>query len=534
MHYITNPVLKGFNPDPSILRVGDDYYIATSTFEWFPGVQIHHSRDLVHWRLVTRPLNRVSQLNMAGDVNSGGIWAPCLSYDDRQKLFYLIYTDVKTKGPSLFRDTHNYLVTASAILGEWSDPVYLNSSGFDPSLFHDDDGRKWLVNMVCEYRKGRNRFGGILLQEYSPEEKRLVGPITNIFNGTGLGKTEGPHLYKWHGYYYLLTAEGGTGFGHAVTIARSSRIEGPYEVDPANPVLTSATDPTLMIQRAGHGDIVETQNGELYMAHLCGRPVPNRGRCVLGRETSIQKLVWSEDQWPRLASGGNKPQVEVEGPNLPLHPWESEPARDDFDSPRLNIHFQTLRVPLDEDALSLTERQGYLRLKGGESLASRFKQSLAARRQQAFCYTATTCVEFEPETFQQMAGLICIYDVETFYYLRISRDETLGKSLGIITAQNNLFDQPLDREVGIDGWQRCYLRVTVDYDRLQFYYSADGVFWNPIGPVFDATTLSDECCAEGQSKFTGAFVGLCCQDLSGRRKPADFDFFEYLEREFEE
>ena len=526
MDQIKNPILRGFNPDPSIIRVGDDYYIATSTFEWFPGVQIHHSKDLIHWKLVARPLNRVSQLDLKGSLNSGGIWAPCLTYD--QGIFYLVYTDVKNKG-TIFKDTHNYLVTTTEITGEWSDPIYLNSSGFDPSLFHGDDGRKWLVNVLSDFRKGRNRFGGIILQEYSPEQKRLVGPVVNIFQGTGLGKTEGSHLYKWHGYYYLLTAEGGTGLGHAVTMARSPQLTGPYEVDPENPILTTGDDPSYPLQRAGHGDIVQTQNGEWYMVHLCGRPLPGKGRCVLGRETSIQKMVWTDDLWIRLANGGRKPQLEVGAPNLPEHPWKVEPFREDFDSTKLNINFQTLRVPLGPDSLSLSERKGYLRLKGRESLGSKYIQSLVARRQQAFSYTASTCVEFEPETFQQMAGLVCLYDTQNFYYLYISRDESLGKCLGIFTCQNNSFDQPLKSEVSIEGWERCYLRVNVDYERLQFAYSSDGHHWTDLGPVLDASTLSDEFCQEGQ--YTGAFVGLCCQDLSGRRKPADFDFFEYRERE---
>ena len=162
---ITNPILPGFNPDPSIVRVGDDYYIATSTFEWYPGVQIHHSKDLKNWRLVSRPLNRAGLLDMRGNPDSGGIWAPCLSYSDG--LYWLIYTDVKRLDGN-FKDAHNYLTTCETIDGEWSDPVYMNSSGFDPSLFHDDDGRKWFVNMVWDHRHLHNRFGGIYLQEYSP------------------------------------------------------------------------------------------------------------------------------------------------------------------------------------------------------------------------------------------------------------------------------------------------------------------------------------------------------------------------------
>jgi xylan 1,4-beta-xylosidase len=521
---IINPILPGFNPDPSILRVGDDYYIATSTFEWFPGVQIHHSRDLINWRLLTHPLNRLSQLDLCGVPSSGGIWAPCLSYDG--KLFYLIFTNVKARG--IVKDTHNYLVTTDDILGEWSDPIYLNSTGYDPSLFHDDDGRKWLVNMVWDHRKGHNPFSGIMLQEYSPTERHLIGPEFKIFSGTGLGRTEGPHLYKVNGYYYLLTAEGGTELKHAVTLARSKSLFGPYEVHPHNPVLTSWPDPTLPLQKAGHGDLVETKKGEWYMVHLCGRPIPTLGRCPLGRETAVQKVVWSDDHWLYLASGGNRPALEVSAPNLPEQPWKREPTKDDFDSCNLSPHFQTLRIPFRKENFSLIERPGFLRIKGRESLSSKHNQSLIARRQQAFCYTASTCVEFEPDTFKQMAGLICFYDTQNWYYLRISRDENLGKCLGIVSCDNNAFDEPLSAEAVIEGWSRCYLQVRVDYDKLQFYYSRDGKTWTTLGPILDASKLSDEYCQEGT--FTGAMVGLCCQDLTGRSKAADFDFFEYLER----
>ncbi|HOJ76985.1 MAG TPA: glycoside hydrolase family 43 protein [Bacillota bacterium] len=526
MKYITNPILPGFNPDPSILRVGDDYYIATSTFEWFPGVQIHHSRDLIHWQLIARPLNRISQLDMRGNPCSGGIWAPCLSYDNG--VFYLIYTDVKHFDGTV-ADCHNYLVTATEITGEWSEPVYLNSSGFDPSLFHDDDGRKWLLNMVWDFRKGRNRFGGILLQEYSVEEKKLIGPVYNIFKGTKFGLTEAPHLYKHKGYYYLMTAEGGTFWEHAVTMARSQTLIGPYEVDPENPVLTSRYDCTLELQRAGHASLVETQNGEWYLVHLCGRPMPSKGFCVLGRETAIQKVVWTDDGWLRLAEGGNKPFVKVPAPDLSECPWPQLPERDDFDSEELNIHFQTLRIPLGEDVLSLKERPGYLRLKGRESLHSRYVQSLVARRQQSFVYTATTCVEFNPESFQQMAGLVCIYNSANYYYLCVTHEEGIGKCLKIIICDNNTRDEGLEKPIKLNDGP-CYLRVVVNYDKLQFYYSIDGVNWTAVGDYYDASKLSDEYLhyirMEG---FTGAFVGLCCQDLSGRRKHADFDFFEYYE-----
>ena len=232
---IRNPVLPGFNPDPSFLRVGEDYYLATSTFEWYPGVQIHHSRDLVNWRLVARPLDRAGLLDMRGNPDSGGVWAPCLSHDGER--FWLVYSDVK-RLDGAFKDAHNYITACETVDGEWCDPWYVNSSGFDPSLFHDDDGRKWVVNMLWNHRgpgSGRNpthdRFDGIVLQEWSPEEG-LTGPVHNIWPGTDRGLTEAPHLFKRNGYYYLTTAEGGTGYDHAVSMARARRIEGPYEDHP--------------------------------------------------------------------------------------------------------------------------------------------------------------------------------------------------------------------------------------------------------------------------------------------------------------
>lgn len=526
---IKNPILMGFNPDPSILRVGDDYYIATSTFEWFPGVMIYHSCDLANWELVARPLERTSQLCMAGNPSSGGIWAPCLSYD--KGVFYLIYTDVKVKN-GIFKDTHNYLVTAQDIRGEWSEPVYLNSSGFDPSLFHDDDGKKYLVNMMWDFRPWKNAFAGILLQEYSPEEKRLTGPVKNIFKGTDIGLTEGPHLYKHGGYYYLMTAEGGTVWKHAVTVARAESIEGPYEVGPDNPVLTSYGDAALLLQKAGHASLVDTPEGEWYLAHLCARPMPRRGKCVLGRETAIQKVVWTEDGWLRLANGGEKPKAKVTGIDAQAEQRQRILQFDDFDSETLDMHFQTLRVPLGEETLSLRERKGYLTLKGRESLSSHFIQSLVARRQQAFCYTASTKMDFSPASFQQMAGLICIYDTQNFFYLHITHDGDKGKCLNILVCDDGDFNYPAGEPIILEEQKEIYLKAEVSFDQLQFSYSQDSQNWQKIGGVLDVSILSDDYPeTKNQGKFTGAFVGLCCQDLSGRKQPAYFDYFEYIEKD---
>jgi xylan 1,4-beta-xylosidase len=536
---ICNPILPGFNPDPSIVRLGADYYIATSTFEWYPGVQIHHSRDLVHWRLLTRPLGRASQLNLLGDPDSCGIWAPCLTHADG--LFWLIYTDVKRYGRTTvggasgasLRDFHNYLVTSPRIDGDWSDPVHLNSSGFDPSLFHDDDGRKYLVNMLWDHRPGNTRFAGIILQEYSVNERKLVGQRETIFAGTPLGFTEAPHLYRRNGWYYLLTAEGGTGWGHAVTMARSRKLTGPYELHPDLYLLSSRHRPDVELQRAGHADLVETPNGETYLVYLCGRPLRNRGRCTLGRETAIQKMVWGNDDWLRTLDGQGIPTIETPAPSLPAHPFPAKPVREDFNAPQLPIDFQWLRTPWPEEIFNLTARPGFLRLVGRETMGSLFRQSLVARRQQSHCYTATTVVEFEPEHFQQMAGLVCYYNSTKFHYLHLSHDETVGKHLRVMSCvpdstQPDVFTPPIAIPVG----KSVHLRAEVDCERLHFAYRVEGADeeWCWLPQQFDASILSDEATAPGLANFTGAFVGMACQDLAGTSRSADFDFFEYRER----
>lgn len=526
MNMITNPILTGFNPDPSICRVGDDFYIATSTFDWFPGVQIHHSRDLVHWHLLTRPLTRVSQLNMKGNPDSCGVWAPNLTYKDG--MFYLVYTDVK-RFDGRWKDTHNYLVTATEIDGEWSDPIYLNSSGFDPSLFHDEDGRAWVPNLLVDHRKGKF-FGGIVLQEYSYRERRLIGEVYYIFPGTGLGVTEGPVLFKRNGWYYLITAEGGTEYNHAVTLARSRQITGPYEVHPTNPVLTSAHNPDLYLQKAGHGSVVSTPDGRWYLTHLAGRPLTTRGRCTLGRETCLQEVVWHEDGWLYLKSGGNEPQVQIEAPDLPVCRWEALPERCDFEDETMPIDFQSLRVPMDETWVSLRKRSGFLSIKGRESLCSTHHQSMIARRQQDFNFTATTRLEFQPDTFQQMAGQTYYYNTRHFYYLFMSWEESLNSYvLNIFVNDDNRWSEPLPEYVRLEKGE-VWLRATVQREKLNFSYSIDGDTWQEIGGTLDASIISDDYVCnkfEYKAAFTGAFIGMCCQDVSGRGKWAYFDSFEY-------
>jgi xylan 1,4-beta-xylosidase len=496
---IQNPVLRGFYPDPSICRVGDDYYIANSTFEWFPGVALSHSRDLVHWEQIGYALTRSSQLDMRGDPNSGGIWAPCLTHADG--LFWLIYTDVRGwTGP--YKDVRNYLVTSPSIDGPWSEPAYLNGVGFDPSLFHDDDGRKWYVQMTWDHRPGKNQFHGIVVQEYDVKAKKLVGPSTRIFGGTALGKVEGPHLLKRNGWYYLTSAEGGTFVDHAETVARSKNVTGPYEEMPGNPLISAAGDPANQLHSSGHGCLVETPAGEWYLAHLCRRPIVN-GRSVLGRETAIQKIVWDADGWPRLAHGGVLPAIEVPDPGLGSQPFPETPARDDFDATKLAPQWQSLRLPLDEAHYSLTERPGHLRLKGRESIISEIDQTVVARRQRAF------------------------HIPDNFYYMFVTSTEDAGLAIGLMGADRGEIGYPIEKLVDVSSPDRVYLRVEIDLARLRFYHSNDGKEWVPIGDELDASILSDEYGAPWA--FTGNFVGMACQDLTGSGKSADFDWFEYRE-----
>lgn len=534
---IRNPIIPGFNPDPSICRVGDDYYIATSTFEWFPGVQIHHSRDLANWRLVGRPLVRASQLDMRGDPDSCGVWAPDISHDGER--FWLIYTDVKRYGRTTMggasgaslRDFHNYLVTCDTVDGDWSDPVHLNSSGFDPGLFHDDDGRKYLVNQLWDHRPGRNRFAGIVLQEYSPEEQRLIGERTNIFPGTALGLTEAPHLYKRNGFYYLIVAEGGTGWNHAVTMARSRDLRGPYELHPDTYILSSRTRPDAPLQRAGHADLVETPDGRTFMAYLCGRPLPNRGRCVLGRETAIQPMHWGEDGWLYTEDRSGMPMLEAPALDVSPSPPRETAARYDFDGAELPLDLQWLRTPEPDRIFSLTARAGHLRLFGRETIGSLFTQALIARRQQDFCYSASCAMEFAPVHFQQAAGLVAYYNSAKFHYLHVSHDD-VGRHIRVMSTlpdspQADAFTAPIAIPEG-----RIELRVEVDYERLRFAFRVEGRDWTWLPEQFDASILSDEATQPGLPNFTGAFVGMACQDMSGTGLPADFDWFDYRERAY--
>ncbi|MER2494390.1 glycoside hydrolase family 43 protein [Catenovulum sediminis] len=551
MKQIKNPILTGFNPDPSIIRVKDDYYIVTSTFEWFPGCQIHHSKNLIDWQLISRPLNRVSQLDMRGNPDSCGVWAPCLSYKDG--VFYLLYSNVRSFYGN-WKDTPNYLVTATDIKGPWSDPVFVNASGFDASLFHDDDGRTYCINMLVDHRQGKF-FGGIVLQEYCLKRKQLVGQPHHIFSGSQHGCTEGPHIYKRNGYYYLLTAEGGTGYEHCVTLARSKNILGPYDLHPDNPILTAKKEANAYLQKTGHADLVETPEGEWYMVFLASRPLTPRGRCILGRETAIEKMQWHADNWLYLANGNQLASIQVEAPAGATQSAGASNNSDvmcHFDKPELDIQFQSLRVPITDDWANTTDNPGYLRLYGRESLSSCFEQSLLGRRIQAHKSEAQTCIEFSPDHFQQMAGLACYYNTFHYFYLHIHGGDFAENTANKTTKSsvNNTAHSKKEKWLSLlvcdkhQTYQACqpvdlssagkvFLKAEFYGADLQFYYATLDGQWLKIGPVLDGSILSDDYVVQSdygyQPCFTGAFYALACQDLSGQKQHADFSYFKYTE-----
>lgn len=536
---ISNPVLTGFHADPSMIRVGDTYYIANSTFEWFPGVRLHESKDLVHWNTLPSPLSRVSQLDMKGNPSSGGIWAPDLSYADGR--FWLIYTDVKVVNGA-FKDCVNYLVTADDIRGPWSAPIRINGVGFDSSLFHDDDGRKYLVQQTWDFREYHHSFNGITLTEFDVDAMRLKPETARtIWDGTAVKVVEGPHLYRKDGWYYLFAAEGGTQYEHQESVARSRTLDDhSFEVMPDGPFIGNYDTPDFYLQKQGHGALVDTPSGEWYYASLCGRPWRHaiepshgvRGWCTLGRETSIQKVEWDEDGWPRVV-GGRAGQRYVDAPKDAIE-TAAPPSRDEhdeFESDMLGVNWNTVRVPFTE-AMGRVGG-GKLTLRGQGSLCNAFEQSMVARRWQAFDFDAETKVRFDPNNYMQMAGLTNYYDDLCWSWAFVTWDE--GRGTRVIEVAQNDFNQYTSFlkdnaiEVPRDA-EAVWLRTKVRTEYYSYEYSFDGEHFTEIPVRLDAKILSDDYVVQRYGGFfTGAFVGLACVDLSGYGLTAEFDYFDYKE-----
>lgn len=538
---IRNPILPGFHSDPCICRNGGDYYIACSSFEWFPGVPVYHSRDLKHWELYTHILTDDNKVMLTGLPSSKGIWAPCLSWCDADGLFYLVYGIMHSMNARYF-DVDNYVITAPDIRGPWSEPVYLHSAGFDASMFHDADGRKWLVSLEWETRDSYSKPGGICMAEYDPTSQSLVGYPKRIWHGaTDRGCLEAPHLYRHGDYYYIMCAEGGTGYYHSVTMGRSKNIWGPYEADPAGPILTSNTlerdersdvdhlkphyyAPEASLQKVGHGSITETETGETYLAYHCSRPFVPELCCTLGREAAIERMEWTEDGWLRRQGGGKVPGLFTAESALPDYPVPPIPEFDDFDQDSLGIQYYAPRMD-PRRFTDLTSRPGWLRMRGQESGSSLHQVSLLARVLTSIHSVISTRMEFTPECYQHSAGLILFYDNMNYAYLRKYHSETLGGSaISIIRVENGCKRDWPGTRIPVGDEILCF-RLIIDGRHAQFQWAPDGAPYQNIGPAFETAKFSDEYCKYGE--FTGTMVGITCADRMYHRKYADFDYFCY-------
>ncbi|WP_397386822.1 glycoside hydrolase family 43 protein [Paenibacillus sp. MMS20-IR301] len=403
MQYYENPVIPGFHPDPSVCRVGSDYYLVTSSFQYFPGVPVFHSRDLVNWQQIGHCLTRKSQLDLGGCASSMGIFAPTLRF--HQGRFYMITTNTHS-----FR---NFYVWSEAPEGPWSEPVWLDWPGIDPSLFFDEDNRVYLTGNGG-FRGDEPR--GIYQAELDIETGKLLTERRFIWSGTGGKAPEAPHLYRIQGMYYLLIAEGGTEYGHMVTVARSASPYGPFQSCPSNPILThrSLEHP---IQATGHADLVQHEDGSWWAVFLGIRPAPvpfGGQHHYLGRETFLSPVTWSEDGWPVIGDQGTAGErMELRS----LRPGKRRPwnGLESFDSRGLPPEWSFLRNPA-EGSWSLEARPGWLSLTGlAATLDDVSSPAFAGRRQQHFNCRVSAFLSFDPQQEGEEAGLT-VYMNERYHY----------------------------------------------------------------------------------------------------------------------
>ncbi|MBG0818217.1 glycoside hydrolase family 43 protein [Planomonospora sp. ID82291] len=501
MRTFTNPVIPGFHPDPSVCRVGDDYYLVTSSFEWYPGVPVFHSRDLVNWRRLGHVLDRPSQLPLDGIRPSGGIYAPTIRH--RDGVFYVITT--------LVDGLENLVVTATDPAGPWSEPYLLDLPGaFDPSLFFDDDGSAWVT---ANRPVGDDGRGEVFLRGLDPATMSLTGPEHVLWTGALRDAVwpEASHLYKVDGRYYLMIAEGGTDLDHAVTVARSDRVTGPYRGNPRNPILTHRDlGRDHPITGTGHADLVRTPDGDWWMVLLAMRPYGGY-HYNLGRETFLTPVRW-EDGWPLVS------RVEPYGPApaLPEHRWPAEPACDHFDAPRLAPCWNHLRTPR-EPYWSLTERPGHLRLRvRPQTLCERGNPSLVARRQQHRDFAVHAALDFTPGA-GECAGLVLVQNDD--FHIRYVRTE---RGLEVVRREGG--KEEVTARAAVPGG-RILLGIEARGQEYRMRCATAPGEWLPVGDAVDGRLLSSTV-AGG---FTGAYVGMyAAGGDAGNRNTADFDWFEYV------
>ncbi|WP_019639592.1 glycoside hydrolase family 43 protein [Paenibacillus fonticola] len=495
-----NPVIPGFYPDPSICRVGDDYYLVTSSFEYFPGVPIFHSRDLVNWQQIGHCLTSKRQLPLANAWSSGGIFAPTIRYHDGW--FYMTTTNVSSIG--------NFYVKTTQPSGPWSDPIPVAQNGIDPSLLFDDDGRVFFQST----RTG-DQGDGIYQCEIDIETGSMMSESRLIWEGTGGAHPEAPHVYKMKGYYYLMIAEGGTEYGHMVTIARSTDPYGPYEACPNNPILSNRSMKSS-IHATGHADLVQIQDGSWWSVCLGIRPVSYPMRHHLGREVLLAPVGWTDDGWPVIGNGGRIEPV-MDAPLLPEVRWPDWPVRDDFNHTQLGLDWTFLRNP-EPESWSLEERPGYLTLRGNQaSLDDAGSPAFVGRRLCHFSCHVAAAMEFEPMNEGVEAGLTVYMNEKHHYDLAVRSIEgrkmvVFRRTVGSLRVEE-IRDCPLGPVV---------LNIEAQPDKFEF--SLRTYQSGTIEMGWGETHLLSTEVAGG---FTGVFIAMYAVSETKQATPALFDWFDY-------
>ncbi len=518
--YFENPILSGFYPDPSICRVGDDYYLVTSSFVYYPGLPIFHSKDLVNWQQIGHGIHRTTQLDYKNCETSLGLWAPTIRYHKGR--FYIINTFV-SEGREARRD--NYIITAEKPEGPWSDPVFVaGADGIDSSLFFDEDGRVWYAgNCIIPYDEQEYEgHHAIYLCELDPETFQIIGEKKIIWNGnrTTSKWIEAPHIYKKDGFYYLIVAEGGTFTNHSVMMARAKEIDGHYEICPRNPIV-SHRHLSLMhpISVVGHADIVETQNGEWWMVLLGVRPYEGINY-NLGRETFLAPIIWDEDGWIRLDTPHGLIQEKERRPNLPAHPFPAKKVRDDFDGD-LDLVWNTVH-PCSTEFFSLTERPGHLRIHlQPEVLHEICTPAFVGRRQQHKKFEASCLMEFEPKADNEEAGLVLLSD-DRFNYIFVAGRK--GEEYVVRLYKTESGENILINEVKGVFSNTVILTISATDLEYSFFYQKPGDEKTLLAANQKASLLSSTV-NEG---FTGTYIGM--YGSSNHKESdnyADFDWFDY-------
>ena len=496
-----NPIITGMNPDPSICRVGDDYYLVTSTFEYFPGLPVYHSKDLVNWKLIGHALSRPESCPLGGAYSSGGNYAPAIRYNDGT--FYVACTNYGVRGTQ-----GAFYVTATNPAGPWSDPVWVGNWNVDPSILFANDSMYWV---------SPDNKGSFMVGTFDPVQKKFIKPLQLIAAGLGGSSPEGPHMYKINDYYYLMSAEGGTGYEHREVIQRSKSPYGPFEPGPYNPVISNMNHPESPFHAIGHADIIQLPDESWWLVSLGIRPRGGKFH-HLGRETFLAPVTWTEDGWPIAGTNGVM-EEEYPRPNLPEHVWEKEPVRDDFNGSTLALQWNFIRNPYDAD-WSLTENPGYLRLNGSKvSLKDVDSPAFVGRRQTAFNMVASTNIIFSPTAENEEAGLVIRGNDENSYQLLI----TLRDGKRVVLFRQFLQGEVVEEKIGEISVGEIVLRISATELEYQFWMQEEGKTATLIG-----TAPTKNISTEKIGGFIGAYIGMFASgNGTANTVPADFSWFDY-------